>query len=114
MATYFRLGYRLELNWLRDRVIELPRDDRWQALAREALRDDIYSLHRSLTQEVLAPGTSSDGATAIDAWSHRNGGAVERCLGMLADIKASRIYDTTTLAVALREVRNLIRTGAPL
>jgi hypothetical protein len=28
---------------------------------------------------------------------------------MLADIKASRIYDTTTLPVALREVRNLIR-----
>ena len=33
---------------------------------------------------------------------------VERCLAMLADIKASRGYDTTTLPVALREVRNLI------
>ena len=32
---------------------------------------------------------------------------------MLADIKASRIYDTTTLPVALREVRNLIRGGPP-
>ena len=31
---------------------------------------------------------------------------------MLADIKASRAYDTTTLPVALREVRNLIRGGA--
>ena len=31
---------------------------------------------------------------------------------MLADIKASRAYDTTTLPVALREVRNLIRAGA--
>ena len=30
---------------------------------------------------------------------------------IIADIKASRSYDTTTLPVALREVRNLIRTG---
>ena len=41
MATYFRLGSRLELNWLRDRIIELPRANRWQALARAALRDDL-------------------------------------------------------------------------
>ena len=33
---------------------------------------------------------------------------------MIADVKASRIYDTTTLPVALREVRNLIRGGAAL
>jgi hypothetical protein len=33
---------------------------------------------------------------------------IERCLGVIADIKASRSYDTTTLPVALREVRNLI------
>ena len=30
---------------------------------------------------------------------------------MLADIKASRVYDTTTLPVALREVRSLIRVA---
>jgi hypothetical protein len=30
---------------------------------------------------------------------------------MLADIKTARRYDTTTLPVALREIRNLIRGG---
>ncbi|MBV9836500.1 MAG: NAD-glutamate dehydrogenase, partial [Solirubrobacterales bacterium] len=35
-ATYFSLGSRLELNWLRERIIELPRANRWQALARAA------------------------------------------------------------------------------
>jgi glutamate dehydrogenase len=114
MATYFGLGSRLELNWLRDRIIELPRANRWQALARAALRDDLYSLHRALTQEVLeagGSGTSSD--AVIDVWCNRNGAAVERCLGMIADIKGSRAYDTTTLPVALREVRNLIRGRVP-
>jgi glutamate dehydrogenase len=114
MATHFRLGSRLELNWLRDRIIELPRANRWQALARAALRDDLYSLHRALTQEVLQAGRAgADTDSAIDAWSRQNGAAVERCVAMLADIKASRVYDTTTLPVALREVRNLIRGSTP-
>jgi glutamate dehydrogenase len=110
MSTYFSLGSRLELNWLRDRIIELPRTNRWQALARAALRDDLYSLHRSLTQEVLETGgRDADADAAIEAWSQRDEARLERCLGMLADIKASRNYDMTTLPVALREVRNLLR-----
>ncbi len=110
MRTYFRLGARLELNWLRDRIIELPRANRWQALARAALRDDLYSLHRALTQEVLDPGGADrDSDAAIDAWANHNAAAVERCLAIIGDIKNSRTYDTTTLPVAMREVRNLIR-----
>jgi glutamate dehydrogenase len=115
MAIYFRLGSRLELNWLRDRILELPRANRWQALARAALRDDLFALHRSLAQEVIeTDGAGSDPDDAIDAWSAHHGAAVERCLAMLADIKGSREYDTTTLPVALREVRNLIRGAAPV
>src|SRR5207248_4251958 len=53
MRTYLRLGSTLELNWLRDRIIELPRANRWEALARAALRDHLYTLHRQLTQAVL-------------------------------------------------------------
>jgi glutamate dehydrogenase len=110
METYFRLGSGLELNWLRDRIFDLPRANRWQALARAALRDDLYSLHRSLTQEVLeagGPGAAID--EAIERWRAQHGPALERCLTILSDIKASRNYDMTTLPVALREVRNLIR-----
>jgi glutamate dehydrogenase len=110
MSTYFRLGAQLQLNWLRDRILELPRANRWQALARAALRDDLYSLHRSLTEEVLDVASKDDEPeAAIETWRERNEAAVERCLGILDDIKASRVYDTTTLPVALREVRNLIR-----
>ncbi|MBV9837686.1 MAG: NAD-glutamate dehydrogenase, partial [Solirubrobacterales bacterium] len=111
-ATYFSLGSRLELNWLRERIIELPRANRWQALARAALRDDLYSLHRSLTQEVLEAADDGAGSEqAIESWTRSNGAAVQRALGVLADIKASNSYDTATLPVALREVRNLIRAA---
>ncbi len=110
LRVYFRLGSRLELNWLRDRIIELPRANRWQALARAALRDDLFNLYRELTRKVLDTGVAHDGGEgAIDAWSERNAEALQRSLGMVADVRASRIYDMTTLPVALREIRSLLR-----
>jgi glutamate dehydrogenase len=113
MTVYAGLGARVGLNWLRDRILELPRTNRWQALARAALREDLYGVHRSLTQEVIeAAGAHADGDEAIDAWLERNETAVERCMAILSDINASRAYDTTTLPVALREVRNLIHADA--
>jgi glutamate dehydrogenase len=119
-AVYFRLGGRLQLNWLRDRIAELPRANRWQALARAALRDDLYSLHRALTVEAAkadsiassaVPDPSSPDAL-IDAWMDANTAAVERSRAMLGDIRATRVFDLTTLPVALREVRNLLQDSA--
>jgi glutamate dehydrogenase len=108
-AVHFLLGHRLGLHWLRDRVAALPRDDRWKAMARAALRDDLFSLHGELTSDVLreSPGEGT-AVERLDAWSEGNAAAVERCLGILGDIQAGGTHDLTTLAVALREVRTLI------
>ncbi len=112
-GTYFTLGSNIMLTWLRERIIELPRANRWQALARAALRDDLYSLHRAITQQVIETGGEDASVEdAIGAWAERNGTALERVRGILADIRASRTYDMTTLPVALREIRNLVRAPA--
>jgi glutamate dehydrogenase len=109
MQTYYPIGSRLQLDWLRDRIIDLPRANRWQALARAALRDDLYSLLRVLTQEVLeTAGPTATSEEAIEIWARRQAAGIDRCMKMLAEIRAARVYDTTTLPVALREVRNLI------
>jgi glutamate dehydrogenase len=107
-AVHFQLGNRLQLHWLRDRIVELPRDDRWRALARAALRDDLYGLHRALTAEVLrSRRDGGDPAALVNAWIEANP-ASERTLQTLADIRVGRTFDMTTLPVAVREVRNLI------
>jgi glutamate dehydrogenase len=112
MQTYFRLASRLDLAWLRDRIYELPRANRWQALARAALRDDLMRAHRELAEEVLEySGDGRRGDEAIEAWADERAETLDRALGTLSDIRASRTYDTTTLPVALREVRSLIRGG---
>jgi len=115
-AVHFRLGSHLQLHWLRDAIVALPRDDRWRALARAALRDDLHGLHRAVTADVVrsvpAPG-DPDGH--VEKWV-AGAAAAERCLETLADIRVGRVYDLTTLAVAVREVRNLIQAhgSAPI
>ena len=114
MDAYFDIGARLELDWLRDRILELPRDDRWQALARTALRDDLYRLHRSLIRDVFATAGSDGGQAPVEGWLEQNRTGVERALAVLTDVRASREYDTTTLPVALREFKNLLAEGEQL
>jgi glutamate dehydrogenase len=110
MSTYFRLGALLGLDWIRDRILELPRADRWQALARAALRDDLYRLHRALTRDALAFAGREE-SDPIGAWGEHNQAAVKRALEVLADVKASGSYDTTTLPVVLREMGGLVSEG---
>jgi glutamate dehydrogenase len=111
-AVHFRLGSQLELHWLRDRIADLPRDDRWSALARAALRDDLSSLHRALTAEVLhGDGATGDVDERVKSWIEGNARA-ERYLATLADVRVGRVFDLTTLPVVVREVRNLIQAPA--
>jgi glutamate dehydrogenase len=105
--VYFTLGEWLELDWVRDRIIGLPRADRWQALSRAALRDDLYSNHASLTAAVLRTGSGASDSL-IQTWMERNRTAVDRSQAVLGDIKASGCFDLTTLCVALREIRGLL------
>ncbi len=105
--VYFRLGHELQLHWLRDRIVELPRDNRWRALARAALRDDLYALHRALTAEALKSGDPGDPEQLVSAWVEANPNS-ERTQQTLRDIQVGRTFDLTTLPVGVREVRNLI------
>ncbi|HYB27372.1 MAG TPA: NAD-glutamate dehydrogenase [Solirubrobacteraceae bacterium] len=108
------LDRRLQLAWLRDRVLELPRADLWQTLARAALRDDLYMTHRALTAAVLESSSSSiEGGAAIEAWVERSPATAERYLGMLTHIRTAHGSDLTTLSVAVRELANLIPSSSP-
>jgi glutamate dehydrogenase len=110
--VYFTLGDRLRLHWLRGHIDRLPRENRWQALARAALRDDLYDQQAELTAEILRDTPDDLSAhDRTDAWIEANKGAVERTIQVLTDINASGAFGLATLSVALREIRNLITTS---
>ena len=111
-AVHFQLGEQLRLDWLRQRILELPRDEHWQALARGALRDTQYATHASLTAEVLRhtePATSA--ATRVRPWLDRAAVRANRCIQLLDEIADSGRADLATLTVALQEVGALRQTS---
>jgi glutamate dehydrogenase len=110
-AVYFELGSRLHLHWLRDRILELPRNERWSSLARAALRDDLYGLQSALTASVLTYGDAAgpiDADGCLDAWSEAAGQPLRRCMQVLEDIRATQSWDVAILSVPLRELRSVI------
>ncbi|MCF6472993.1 NAD-glutamate dehydrogenase [Nonomuraea sp. MG754425] len=107
--VYFDLADRLQLARLRERIIALPRDNRWNSMARSALRDDLYAAHASLTRDVLAhskPGSSPEERLAH--WSETNSATVSRARQTLSEIWESDNFDLATLSVALRAIRTLV------
>src|SRR5674536_225274 len=114
-AVHFALAERLQLSWLRARIAGLRRDDRWQTLARAALRDDLARSHRSLTAAVVLsapPGTPP--TQLLDGWSAHYQAATARCLQLIVDIRAAGHDDLATLTVALREVRGILELDDPI
>jgi len=112
--VYFAIDDQLELHSLRDRIAALPREERWEALARRALWEDLQSEHRALTADVLRESENGPVAERVGTWIAHNAAAVERCVHVLGDVKAGGASDLATLSVAVREIRNLIEaTAAP-
>ena len=108
---YFDLADRLGITQLLDRIIQLPRDDRWQSMARAAIREDLFAAHAALTADVLGAGEA--GATPerrYQAWEERNSGLVNRARTTLEEIQGSEEFDLASLSVAMRTFRTLLRT----
>lgn len=109
--VHFALGERLGLSALVARILALPRDDRWQTMARAALRDDLHSVHAQLTAQVLAE-TSSDQPVPVRVadWEEDDAVVVSRAVGTLGEICADDHADLARLSVGLRVVRTLLST----
>ncbi|GHD18237.1 NAD-glutamate dehydrogenase [Nocardiopsis kunsanensis] len=106
---YFELADRLNISWWRERIIDLPRDDRWATTARAALRDDLYAVHADLTVRVLESGGVDDStADLIDQWSKQNEDKIGRSGITLSEIQENERFDLATLSVALRSFRGLV------
>ncbi|MFD8593884.1 NAD-glutamate dehydrogenase [Kitasatospora sp. NPDC059646] len=108
---YYDLGDRLQISHLLDRIIELPRTDRWSSMARAAIREDLFAAHAALTADVLTAGPA--GASPEErygAWADLNANLLSRARTTLDDIRGSDNYELSSLSVAMRVIRTLLRT----
>ena len=111
--VHFALGEQLQLGRFLERIIGLPRTDRWQTMARAALRDDLHAVHAKLTAQVLA---STDAAESpedrVITWQDVNSGALQRAATMMEEIVDTEGPELAHLSVGLRLVRTLLNDPA--
>ncbi|ANZ18365.1 NAD-glutamate dehydrogenase [Streptomyces noursei] len=109
--VYYDLGDRLRINQLLDRILELPRNDRWQSMARASIREDLFAAHAALTSDVLAVGNgSATPEERFKAWEETNVAILTRARATLEEIHGSEGFDLANLSVAMRTMRTLLRT----
>ena len=105
---HFALSERLSVDDILSAVTNLPRDDRWSALARAAIRHDVYAALAAVTASVLKDTDPSLLATErLVNWAERNPERVERARATFAEALSRDQVDLATLSVVLRVMRGL-------
>ena len=113
LPLYFAISERYDVDQTLVRITALPRGDRWGALARQALRSDLYGVIAGLTARVSrATDSGMDPVDRMLEWEQAYAAGLGRARSTLDEIATSEDADLATLSVALRVLRNLVAQGA--
>ncbi|UVJ38323.1 NAD-glutamate dehydrogenase [Arthrobacter sp. CJ23] len=108
--VYYTVFNRFHVDSLLERISALPRADRWQALARAALRDDLYSTVADITTSVLESTESGTSAEErLGSWEAQNAEQLGRAKSMFDEVNSLEADDMASLSVALRLLRSIVR-----
>ncbi len=115
IPLYFLASERLAVDALLGKISQLPRGDRWDSLARGALRDDLYGVLEGITRGVLEASPGGAGRPPVerfDTWATIHRESLDRTRRSLAGIERLERPTIAALSVALRTLRSLIRSGS--
>jgi glutamate dehydrogenase len=110
---YFALSERFGVDALLTQISNLDRADRWAALARGAVRQDLYAAQAGLTVRVLRrtdPQMTAE--QRIDVFEQANPEGLARARATLTEIRGSGPPSLATVSVALRVIRNVSHQGS--
>jgi len=108
---YYVLGNRLDLTWFGQQINSLTPLTHWQALAREAFREDLDWQQRALTVGLLKLKSSpKDIEKRVDEWMIQHEDLVVRWKQMLTEFKATEDAEFSMYSVALRELLDLAQS----
>jgi glutamate dehydrogenase len=111
---YYAVFQRIDAAGLLLRITDLPRESRWETLARAALRDDVYSAVADMTVSVMqsspAPGAGGpDAVERIVAWERGHQEQLARIKDTFAEVTGPGQVDIASISVALKLLRTLVR-----
>jgi glutamate dehydrogenase len=104
--TYFLLGSRFHLEWLRHNANVLTPENPWYQMALGAIIEDLWGTQGDLTARVL--GNGGCGKAAVEGWSGQRKESVGRVEDLIAELTQHGSLDLAMLTVANRELRGLV------
>ncbi|BCW73481.1 NAD-glutamate dehydrogenase [Arthrobacter sp. NicSoilB8] len=112
--VYYAVFQRMGVVSMLLRIAELPRRSRWEALARAALRDDVYSSVADMTISVMqsTQGGDASGANGVErivAWERGHREQLARIKNTFAEVTTPGQVDIVSISVALKLLRTLVR-----
>jgi glutamate dehydrogenase len=107
---YYALSDHLGIDAALTSVSSLERGNRWHALARLAVRDDLYGSLRGITLDALRESTPGEPLPdKIAMWERMNASRLGRARAALDAVGQSGKLDLATLSVVSRQLRGLVR-----
>jgi glutamate dehydrogenase len=107
---YYGLSDHLNVDKMLTSISALERGNRWHALARLSLRDDVYASLRAITLDALRHSEPEDTVDEkIAYWEKANSLRLSRARVALGEIEQSGRLDLATLSVAARQIRSTVR-----
>jgi glutamate dehydrogenase len=102
--AFYGIGQFLDLGWLREQIIIHPTENNWEALSREALRDDFDLQQRQVTLSIFKSKPQEvDFTTYLQVWAARNQPQLDRWTDMMNALKTTDKLTFTMFFVAVRE-----------
>ncbi|MCG8369957.1 MAG: NAD-glutamate dehydrogenase, partial [Proteobacteria bacterium] len=98
----------LGLSWLHHSAEDLEVSGRWQAMARNNLREEFYRIRRELGNRLLTKRGTRDSGEVARLWLEKHTHEVRHFTSMVEEMKLRDAVDFATLSVAAQELRHLI------
>jgi glutamate dehydrogenase len=107
--VYYGIAAQIHLDEILNQISALPRTNRWQTLARSALRYDLYGAMAGLTASVVQAKPGTDPAEAVESWAERNAAEIDR-IHEATDEADRSDEKLAVLSVSLRQIRSMVET----
>lgn len=105
-TNYYKFGRELDLDWFRDFAAALPRDNKWQILARSVILLDIYSLYRVVVSHAIERyGIQAD---YVMLWQTEYRHQCEELVSMVEEMRSSDKVDIAMIIYALRQYSSVL------
>ena len=105
--TYYEVGTRFHLDWLRQQARFLSSDSQWQAEATAGIVDNLYMCQAGLTVHILREAKGKSSKNAVEQWVKKQEAQIQQIEMTFAELRQAGSIDLPMLVIAEQRLRAL-------